>query len=295
MNVSWDKYFRYTECPQAYSWDYVSVQKSSRAGSEDTQYLVKGNATQYLVGCFLLMKDIPWERSQQCISEYIKDYLDTYTRLAVQRHWNDDYARGTPNTSLQEMVNQIVEKLTHTLPLLVIHIYNVCGGAPPARVLAETDIASLIIITDRTRDLEFVLQARTDVQIITPSNKLFIYEGKNTKYVKKANSHQVWWQAAILQGDSRIPLATHHFFVFYQTGEIRDIPISGDSGQPYLDWCRVERRDNLLGIHNGNTKATPESTICRLCSHRYRCPDVYKSKAAIEPIQPTTGVINNIF
>jgi len=289
-SLSWSAYEIYCRCPQWFSWSHLPpIREITNPPRKDTQHLVRGNATQAIVTEWV--KSGIWATPDH--DRQVSNFIRSHIRDKVVEEWIEKpTTREKPGATTWELVEQIQENLFDVLPLFRRHLITQFGDLDGVVLLPQAEF------TAKWPHGPLNLTCIADLLAARPGDKAIIYEGKATRKPKFRTADQVRWQVELYDAVRRQeqdqippPPAEKHFYVFYETANIRAIHThtlrereSEPSGEQ-KDWLVI--RDTLIQrIVDGDMKATPERFGCYICPHQYSCPDLYKPKR--RKIEPAT-------
>jgi len=283
--VSWDEFEVYCRCPQWYLWAHLPpTKKVTNPPYKDTQHLVRGNASQAVVTAWANSEI--WKNENH--NEVLPKFLDDCVRKHVLAAWIDNpTTKESPDATPLEITEQVTMNLRDTLPKLLQHIKEEFYGLlDHVRMRPELDCCQHVVVNPRENTL-IDLTCRLDLLVEGPESptppgaewvrdKAIIYEGKATRKPKYRTEDQLRWQAAVYPDlqSSNSTLAAEHYYVFYETATLRPVKIYNDTQR---EW--VEIRNTLLQrLLDGDFKATPSSSPCKICRYQRICPDVHQPK-----------------
>jgi len=282
--VSWDEFEVYCRCPQWYLWAHLPpTRKVTNPPYKDSQHLVRGNASQAVVTAWANSEI--WKNENH--NEVLPKFLDCVRKYVLDAWIDNPTTKESPDATPLEITEQVTMNLRDTLPKLLQHIKDqFLGNIEHVRLRPEVDIRQHTVINQR-ENTSVDLTCRLDLVAEGPGApapvgsdlipyKSVIYEGKATRKPKYRTEDQLRWQVDVYTALLGVhpPLADEHYYVFYETATLRPVKIYNDTQR---EW--VEVRNTLLQrLLDGDFKATPSSSPCKICRYQRICPDVHQPK-----------------
>lgn len=286
MQVSWTQFDTYMKCPLWHSWSYNKNPSTKPPGSnpnprtgqfrpwtKDTQHLVRGNSSQWIVDAWAnqhwYLED---EKTQLAL-------LESHMYPTIHRAMEEGHTDGIPDITPQEVYAEVFPNLKKVLPLLTFFHKKI----NPDPLTRQPPRAQYEVTSPGPYDTR--LLAVTDLVFFDAEERAVIMEGKSTRKPSAGTHDQLRWQMEIFKGGNK-PVQDEHFYLYYSTGQFWSVKFSDPQHPGWVGW----RNEQLLELVNGNSIPTPGVFECRICPHSSKCPWKYEAKKRVVPAISITHI-----